>query len=60
MSSTVFYQFKSSKKPTKVVFDGVGISVFDLKREIITSSSMGDGTTFDLPIYDAVTNEGMF
>jgi protein MPE1 len=48
MSSSVFFQFKSSKEPTRVTFDGTGISVFDLKREIISISGLGDGTDFDL------------
>ena len=32
-------------------FDGTGISVFELKREIIIKSGLGDGTDFDLSIY---------
>lgn len=32
-------------------FDGTGISVFELKREIINKSGLGDGTDFDLFIY---------
>lgn len=48
MSSSVFFRFKSQKEPTRVAFDGTGISVFDLKREIITISRLGDGTTFEL------------
>jgi len=33
-----------------VEFDGTGISVFELKREIILRSGLGDGTDFDLVI----------
>ncbi|KAK0388229.1 hypothetical protein NLU13_4474 [Sarocladium strictum] len=51
MSSSVFFKFKSQKEPTRVEFDGTGISVFELKREIITKSGLGDGTDFDLSIY---------
>lgn len=58
MSSSVFFKFKSSKDPLRITFDGVEISVFDLKREIIGVSGLGDGTNFDLSIYDEVTNEG--
>ncbi|KAK2681345.1 hypothetical protein RAB80_003138 [Fusarium oxysporum f. sp. vasinfectum] len=51
MTSSVFFKFKSQKEPTRVEFDGTGISVFELKREIITKSGLGDGTDFDLHIY---------
>lgn len=39
-------------------FDGTGISVFDLKRDIIIKSGLGDGTEFDLAIYNEDGNEG--
>jgi protein MPE1 len=52
MSSWVLFKFKSSKEPTRINFDGTGITVFELKREIITVSHLGDGTDFDLRIYD--------
>jgi protein MPE1 len=51
MESSVFFKFKSQKEPTRVQFDGTGISVFELKRDIILKSGLGDGTDFDLAIY---------
>lgn len=51
MSSSVFFKFKSQKEPTRVEFDGTSISVFELKREIILRSGLGDGTEFDLIIF---------
>jgi protein MPE1 len=60
MSSSVFYKFKSQKEPTRVEFDGTGISVFELKREIIVKSGLGDGTDFDLSIYSEDGAEGRF
>ncbi|KAI9836828.1 MAG: hypothetical protein M1819_000993 [Sarea resinae] len=57
MSSSVFFKFKSQKEPSRVTFDGTGISVFELKREIITINRLGDGTDFDLAIYNEDTNE---
>jgi protein MPE1 len=51
MSSSVFFKFKSQKEPTRVEFDGTSISVFELKREIILRSGLGDGTEFDLVIF---------
>lgn len=58
MSSSVFYKFKSQKEPTRVEFDGTGISVFELKREIIVKSGLGDGSDFDLTIYDEDGKDG--
>ncbi|TVY71476.1 putative RING finger protein P8B7.15c [Lachnellula suecica] len=51
MSSSVFFKFKSQRDPSRVEFDGTGISVFELKRDIIIKSGLGDGTDFDLAIY---------
>jgi len=59
MSSSVFFKFKSQKEPSRVTFDGTGISVFELKREIIQINKLGDGTDFDLHIYNQETNEGL-
>ena len=58
MASSVFFKFKSQKEPTRVEFDGTGISVFELKREIINKSGLGDGTDFDLFIYTDDNSEG--
>lgn len=52
MSSSVFYKFKSQKEPSRVEFDGTGISVFELKRDIIIKSGLGDGADFDLAIFN--------
>ncbi|KAI9826190.1 MAG: hypothetical protein M1826_006705 [Phylliscum demangeonii] len=59
MSSSVFFKFKSQKEPSRVPFDGTGISAFELKRAIIEISQLGDGTDFDLAIYNDDTNEGL-
>ena len=52
MTSSVFFKFRSSKEPQRISFDGTGITVFELKREIINVSGLGDGSDFDLHIYD--------
>ncbi|MCJ1395140.1 hypothetical protein MMC18_008021 [Xylographa bjoerkii] len=57
MASSVFFRFKSQKEPTRVTFDGTGISVFELKREIITTSQLGDGTDFELILSSDDNNE---
>lgn len=57
-SASVYYKFKSQKEPSRITFDGTGISVWDLKREIILQNKMGKGIDFDLGIYNADTEEG--
>jgi hypothetical protein len=56
--SKIFYKFKSSKDYDTALFDGVSLSVFDLKREIMLGKKLGAGTDFDLALHDAQTNEG--
>lgn len=58
MSSFVHFKFKSQKEPQRVAFDGPFIQVWDLKREIISLARLGDGTDFELKIYNESTNEG--
>ncbi|KAF2487334.1 DWNN domain-containing protein [Neohortaea acidophila] len=53
MSSSIFFRFKSQKDPLQITFDGTSLSVFEVKREIIALSKLGDGTDFDLDIYSA-------
>ncbi|AOW00459.1 DWNN domain-domain-containing protein [Yarrowia lipolytica] len=56
--SFVYYKFKSQKEPSKVVFDGTSISVFDLKREIITSNKLDKSADqFDLAIVNPDTKD---
>ncbi|CUM63697.1 uncharacterized protein PRCAT00001281001 [Priceomyces carsonii] len=51
MSSTIFYKFLSQKDQSTVHFDGTGISVFDLKHEIIVQNQLGQGNDFMLRLY---------
>lgn len=57
-SASVYYRFKSQKEPSRITFDGTGISVWDLKREIILQNKMGKGLDFDLAIYSQDTEDG--
>nr|6I1D_B Chain B, Protein MPE1 [Saccharomyces cerevisiae S288C] len=57
MSSTIFYRFKSQRNTSRILFDGTGLTVFDLKREIIQENKLGDGTDFQLKIYNPDTEE---
>ena len=59
MASHVHYKFLSAKEPTRVTFDGTSISVFNLKREIMRLSSLGEGHDIELEIKDESTKEGM-
>lgn len=58
MASSVFYKFKASKNESRVNFDGTGITVFDLKKEIILANNLGKANDFDLAILDSSSNEG--
>ncbi len=60
MASSVFYKFKSQKTESRVTFDGTGISVFDLKKEIILANSLGKANDFDLVVFDGSSGEGPF
>lgn len=53
MSSSIFFRFKSQKDNLSITFDGTSLSVFEVKRDIIGISKLGDGTDFDLEIYSA-------
>jgi len=56
MASSVFYKFKSQRDESRVSFDGTGISVFDLKKEIILANNL-KAPDFDLHIYDPNTEQ---
>lgn len=58
--SSVFYKFRSQKEPQRVTFDGTSITCFELKKEIISISRLGDGSDFDLLIFDEDTNQGLY
>lgn len=57
MTSSVFYKFKSQRDESRVTFDGTGISVFDLKKEVILANNMTKANDFDLVICDSSSGE---
>jgi protein MPE1 len=59
MSSFVYYKFKSQKDESRVSFDGTGISIFDLKREIILAKGFEKAIDFDIVLLDPNTDEGL-
>src|SRR5438445_10719736 len=58
MASSVFYRWASRKDESRVTFDGTGISIFDLKREIILANNLSKANDFDLHIYDTTSKQG--
>ena len=60
MASYVIFNFKASKERHRINFDGPGITVFELKREIVKLFGLGPGKDSDLFIYDAGTDEGLY
>lgn len=56
--SVVFYRFKAQKEPATVQFEGTGISVWDLKKEILAQEKLGKAADFDFAISNADTDEG--
>jgi hypothetical protein len=60
--SVIYYKLRSAKDSDYDVFtfDGPGATVFDLKREIIRAKKFGKGTEFDIAVYNAQTDEGLF
>lgn len=58
MSSNVLYKFRSQKDPSRITFDGTGISVFEVKREIIKRDIRTDGRDLDLLLFNKDTKDG--
>ncbi|KAI0725396.1 DWNN domain-containing protein [Fomitopsis betulina] len=57
MVSSVFYKFKSQRDESRVTFAGTGISVFDLKKDIILANNLAKANDFDLVICDSSSGE---
>lgn len=61
MASSVFVKFMSQKEPRRIEFDGTGISVFELKRDIIVKNGLDrSGTDFDLALYNEDGSDGEY
>ncbi|CAG9828112.1 unnamed protein product [Diabrotica balteata] len=54
---SVHYKFKSALEYDTVTFDGLHISVKDLKNAIIQQKRIGKSTDFDLQVTNAQTKE---
>ena len=55
---SVYYKFKSNLDCDKVTFDGLHISVGELKKNILQQKKIGKSNDFDLQITNAQTKEG--
>jgi E3 ubiquitin-protein ligase RBBP6 len=55
---SIHYKFKSAIDYDTITFDGLHISVSDLKKAIVHQKKLGKATDFDLMITNAQTNEG--
>ena len=55
---SIHYKFKSAIDYDTITFDGLHISVSDLKKSIVHQKRLGKATDFDLMITNAQTNEG--
>ncbi|OMJ08527.1 E3 ubiquitin-protein ligase RBBP6 [Smittium culicis] len=54
--SQIHYKFKAAKDYSTIVFDGLSISVFDLKQEILKAKKL-NVDEFDVNIINSQTNE---
>jgi E3 ubiquitin-protein ligase RBBP6 len=55
---SVHYKFKSALEYDTVTFDGLHISVGDLKKAILHQKKLSKNVDFDLQITNAQTKEG--
>mmetsp|Transcript_35793 Transcript_35793/g.113091 ORF Transcript_35793/g.113091 Transcript_35793/m.113091 type:complete len:101 (-) Transcript_35793:1011-1313(-) len=58
MSGSVHFKFKSALNYDTVSFDGVFISVSELKKSIADKKHLPKGSEAELVVCDAQTNEG--
>jgi len=54
---SVFYKFKSSNDGGKITFDGLHISIGEIKKSILQQKEIGKSNDFDLQIKNAQTDE---
>lgn len=55
--SCIHYKFRSALEYDTITFDGLSISLADLKYSIITQKKFGKSTDFDLEVTNAQTKE---
>ena len=60
MKSNIYFKFMSYKDFETLQFDGLTISVTDLKEEIIQKKNLGKKENYDLILSNSQTGEGYF
>jgi hypothetical protein len=55
---SLHYKFKSERQSDTLTFDGLHISVRELKKLILQQKRIGKNTDFDLQVTNAQTKEG--
>jgi hypothetical protein len=55
--SFIHYKFRAAKAHDSLVVDGMGMSTFDLKREVVRQKKL-KGEDFDLVLTNAESGEG--
>jgi hypothetical protein len=55
--SLIHYKFRAAKDFSSITFEGLSLSLFELKKEILLAKKL-KGTDFDIVISNAQTNEG--
>lgn len=58
MSSAVYYKFKSQRNESRIAIDGTGISILDLKREIIQANDLGKAMDIDVQVFEPKGEQG--
>ena len=58
--SCIHFKFKSSREYDTLTFDGLSISLGDLRKAIIQHKRLGTITDFELQITNAQTGEGKY
>lgn len=56
--SCIHYKFRSSLEYDTITFDGLAISLADLKKAIMAQKKFAKVTDFDLEVTNAQTKEG--
>lgn len=56
--SCIHYKFRSSLEYDTITFDGLAISLGDLKKAIMAQKKIAKVTDFDLQVTNAQTKEG--
>ena len=58
--SHVHYKFQSNNEHDSIVFDGLGISLAELRSSILAKSKLAQSADFNIQITNAQTKEGEF